>query len=208
MTEQSRSGVAVGMAVTGHPPAQIRASAPNAHGSYLGCLDAKRTSGYRHACGSSSSSPSPTDPHLTGCRWPQGLSILACEVSMHAWGLRLRSACVALAIYRAPQCCLLVRPTPSAHDFGYFGAHHVGIPSLPVPVSNASSARVWRKPQPSFLVFLLFGSECRSPVVLGVAIVRLVFAVSDKDNSSTRAHESQRGTYPGGSASTHKNVIR
>src|ERR1035437_5862339 len=28
------------------PPAQIRASAPNAHGSYLGCFDAKRTSGY------------------------------------------------------------------------------------------------------------------------------------------------------------------
>jgi hypothetical protein len=27
------------------PPAQIRASAPNAHGSYLGCFDAKRTSG-------------------------------------------------------------------------------------------------------------------------------------------------------------------
>jgi hypothetical protein len=33
------------MTVTG-PPAQIRASAPNAHGSYPGCLDAKRTSGY------------------------------------------------------------------------------------------------------------------------------------------------------------------
>ena len=28
------------------PPAQIRASAPNAHGSYLGWVDAKRTSGY------------------------------------------------------------------------------------------------------------------------------------------------------------------
>jgi hypothetical protein len=34
---------------------------------------------------------------------------------MHAWGLRLRSACVALAIYRAPQYCLPVGLTPSAH---------------------------------------------------------------------------------------------
>src|SRR6266849_2504495 len=32
---------------------------------------------------------------------------------MHAWGLRLRSACNALA-YRASQCCLPVRLTPSA----------------------------------------------------------------------------------------------
>jgi len=38
--------VAVGMPVCPAPPAQIRASAPNAHGSYLGCFDAKRTSGY------------------------------------------------------------------------------------------------------------------------------------------------------------------
>jgi hypothetical protein len=34
---------------------------------------------------------------------------------MHAWGLRLRSACFALATYRASQCCLPVRLTPSAH---------------------------------------------------------------------------------------------
>ena len=33
---------------------------------------------------------------------------------MHAWGLRLRSACGALARYRAPQYCLPVRLTPSA----------------------------------------------------------------------------------------------
>src|SRR5260370_39682923 len=32
------------MPVCPAPPAQIRASAPNAHGSYLGCFDAKRTS--------------------------------------------------------------------------------------------------------------------------------------------------------------------
>src|SRR6266550_4430960 len=38
--------VAVGMLVGPAPPAQIRASAPNAHGSYLGWVDAKRTSGY------------------------------------------------------------------------------------------------------------------------------------------------------------------
>jgi hypothetical protein len=33
---------------------------------------------------------------------------------MHAWGLRLRSARGALAIDRAPRCCLPVRLTPSA----------------------------------------------------------------------------------------------
>src|SRR6266853_8034 len=33
---------------------------------------------------------------------------------MHAWGLRLRSARVALAICRAPQYCLPVSLTPSA----------------------------------------------------------------------------------------------
>jgi hypothetical protein len=33
---------------------------------------------------------------------------------MHAWGLRLRRACDALAKGRTPQCCLPVRLTPSA----------------------------------------------------------------------------------------------
>src|SRR2546425_10232817 len=66
------------------------------------------------ARGSYSSSPSPTVPPLSGCGWQQGLSVLAREVSVHAWGLRLRSACVALALYRAPQCCLPVSLTPSA----------------------------------------------------------------------------------------------
>jgi hypothetical protein len=33
---------------------------------------------YRRTRGSYSSSPSPTDPHPTGCEWPQGLSVLAC----------------------------------------------------------------------------------------------------------------------------------
>jgi hypothetical protein len=40
----------------------------------------------------------------------EGLS----EVSMNAWGLRLRRARDALAKYRAPQCCLPVSLTPSA----------------------------------------------------------------------------------------------
>ena len=66
------------------------------------------------ARGSYSSSPSPTVPPLSGCGWQQGLSVLAREVSVHAWGLRLRSACVALALYRASQCCLPVSLTPSA----------------------------------------------------------------------------------------------
>jgi hypothetical protein len=64
------------------------------------------------------------DPHILG--WfthrsaPHWLRIaivslvLAREVSMHAWGLRLRSACDALAICRAPQYCLPVSLTPSA----------------------------------------------------------------------------------------------
>src|SRR5258708_6459056 len=68
----------------------------------------------RRARGTYRSSPSPTDPPLTGCEWLQGLSVLAREVSMHAWGLRLRRACDALAISRTPQCCLPVRLTPSA----------------------------------------------------------------------------------------------
>ena len=56
----------------------------------------------------------PPVPPLSGCGWQQGLSVLAREVSVHAWGLRLRSACVALALYRASQCCLPVSLTPSA----------------------------------------------------------------------------------------------
>jgi len=49
-----------------------------------------------------------------GCGWQQGLSVLAREVSIHAWGLRLRSAGDTLAFARAP-CCLPVALTPSAH---------------------------------------------------------------------------------------------
>ncbi|SPE24117.1 exported hypothetical protein [Candidatus Sulfopaludibacter sp. SbA3] len=59
-------------------------------------------------------SPCMWDPLLTAHGWQQGLSVLVPEVSMHAWGLRLRRACDALAISRAPQYCLPVRPTPSA----------------------------------------------------------------------------------------------
>src|SRR5260370_21285673 len=69
---------------------------------------------FRRARGTYRSSPSPTDPPLTGCEWLQGLSVLAREVSMHACGLRLRRACDALAISRTPQCCLPVRLTPLA----------------------------------------------------------------------------------------------
>jgi hypothetical protein len=42
------------------------------------------------ASGSYSSSPSPSVPCPTGHGRPRGLSVLAREVSMHAWGLRLR----------------------------------------------------------------------------------------------------------------------
>src|SRR5258708_5200391 len=68
----------------------------------------------RCARGAYRSSPSPTDPPLTGCEWLQGLSVLAREVSMHAWGLRLRRACDALAFSRSPQSCLPVRLSPTA----------------------------------------------------------------------------------------------
>ena len=57
---------------------------------------------------------------------------------MHAGGLRLRRACVALALPRAA-----VWPS-GQHDavgalIGDFGAHNFGIPRLHMPLSNASS---------------------------------------------------------------------
>src|SRR5437667_5951814 len=53
------------------------------------------------ACGSYSSSPSPTDPPPCGHGWQPGLSVLAREVSMHAWGLRLRRVATRLAFSHA-----------------------------------------------------------------------------------------------------------
>ena len=59
--------------------------------------------------------------------------------------------------------CATVLPSGSpdtvgASDFGYFGAHYFGIPSLHVPLSNASSAGL-----PTALTWL------------GVRMVRLLF---------------------------------
>src|ERR1039458_729798 len=68
----------------------------------------------RRSRGTYRSSLSPTDPPRSGSGWPQGLSVLVREVSMHARGLRLRRACDALACFRASQCCLPVSLTPSA----------------------------------------------------------------------------------------------
>ena len=138
------------------PPAQNRARAPNAHGSYLGerceawsssrtraqpCVGPLFRLGVRYGLGSSAFSlvnglpstisfgpPWPSFDRFVGtmplydspppCMWDlsliafshrsarlaghgrqQGLSVLAREVSMHAWGLRLRRACGALALF-------------------------------------------------------------------------------------------------------------
>ena len=70
----------------------------------------------------------------------QGLSVLAREVSMHAWGLRLRRACDALAVSHATVLPSGSPDTVGISGFWYFGAHNFGIPSLHVPLSNASSA--------------------------------------------------------------------
>src|ERR1700674_3864387 len=60
---------------------------------------------------------------------------------MHAWGLRLRSACNALAfVSRVAVLPSGLPDTVGASGFGYFGAHNFGIPSLHVPLPNASSA--------------------------------------------------------------------
>src|SRR5262249_3870942 len=90
--------------------------------------------------GSYSSSPSPNGPHPTDHGQPRGLSVLAREVSIHAWGLRLRRASVVLALVRTPPCCLPYCVTPPAPGFPDFGAHYFGIPSLHLPRLNASSA--------------------------------------------------------------------
>ena len=61
------------------------------------------------------------------------------RVEFHAGGLRLRRAAVP-SRWRAPLCCLPYCVTPSAPWIRDFGAHNFGIPSLPIPLSNASSA--------------------------------------------------------------------
>jgi hypothetical protein len=99
------------------------------------------------ACGPYSSSPSPTVPPLTGCGKPQGLSVLAREVSMHAWGLRLRSACDAQA-YNARHSIVSGLPdTVGASDFGYFGAHQLqGYPAYMCPCPTLQVRR-YRRPR-------------------------------------------------------------
>jgi hypothetical protein len=148
------------------PPAQTRAGATRAHGSYLGCLAANRAGGQgfristggstapsrsrkrsrvhctasrRLAAGRYSSSPSPSVPSPTDHGRPPGLSVLARGVFMHAWGLRLRRAAL-LSRWRAPRCGLPCSMTPSAPRLGDFGAHTFGMPSLHMPLSNASTA--------------------------------------------------------------------
>ena len=82
-----------------------------------------------------------------GYGWQQGLSVLAREVSMHAWGLRLRSARDALAIYRAPQCCLPVCLTPSAPlILAISELTTSGYPAYMCPRPNASSAALPDRP--------------------------------------------------------------
>jgi hypothetical protein len=75
-------------------------------------------------------------PHPSGCGRRLGLSVLARGVSIHAWGLRLRGMAAHLR-YRTPPCCLPGGETPSASRIPVFGAH---LPSLYIPLSNASSA--------------------------------------------------------------------
>jgi hypothetical protein len=66
----------------------------------------------------------------------RGLPVLAHGVSPHAWGLRLRRAAPHLR-WRASRCCLPVCLTPSAPCTTRFRS---SIPSLQIPLSNASSA--------------------------------------------------------------------
>ncbi|MCW5982736.1 MAG: ATP-binding protein [Bryobacteraceae bacterium] len=67
---------------------------------------------------------------------------------MHAWGLRLRRA-AARSRCRAPRYCLPVGLTRSAPGWNDFGAHWLGIPSLHVPLSNASRAALRLPPHGS-----------------------------------------------------------
>ena len=65
---------------------------------------------------------------------------------MHAWGLRLRSAWCALALFRAPQYCLPVGLTPSAPLI------------LPFSELTTSGYPAYMCPCPSFLAPLFGGS--------------------------------------------------
>ena len=59
---------------------------------------------------------------------------------MHARGLRLRSVCDALALCsRATVLPSGLPDTVGASGFGFFGAHYFGIPSLHMPLPNASA---------------------------------------------------------------------
>jgi hypothetical protein len=66
----------------------------------------------------------------------EGLPVLAHGVSLHAWGLRLRGA-VPHSRCRAARCCPPCCLTPSAPRNTRFRS---SIPSLQIPLSNASSA--------------------------------------------------------------------
>ena len=89
----------------------------------------------RRACGTYRSSRSPSGPPTARGRL-RGLPVLAHGVSLHAWGLRLRRAAPHLR-WRASRCCLPGCLTPSAPCTTRFRS---SIPSLQIPLSNASSA--------------------------------------------------------------------
>ena len=75
-----------------------------------------------------------------GDGWQPGLSVLVREVSMHAWGLRLRRVGCALASSRATVLPSGLRDTVGALDSLFRSSSTSGIPSLHMPLSNASSA--------------------------------------------------------------------
>src|SRR5215472_13991453 len=75
-------------------------------------------------------------PTLLHAGQPWGLPVLAHEVSLHAWGLRLRGT-AAHSRCRAQPCCLLVGRHHGLPETRDFGAQY---PSLQIPLSNASSA--------------------------------------------------------------------
>ena len=90
----------------------------------------------RRACGSYSSSPSPTGPLPCGCGRQRGLSVLARGVSIHARGLRLRRAASCSRYPTPPSCPSGWTDTAGSLDFRFRSS----IPSLHIPLSNASSA--------------------------------------------------------------------
>jgi hypothetical protein len=79
---------------------------------------------------------SPTGPQPFSKGRPRGLSVLAHDVSRRAWGLRLRRACIALAI-----TCTAVLSSGSFYPVDALNlCFRSSMASPPIPLSNASSA--------------------------------------------------------------------